>query len=336
MNQRTEIAKQLAGTGIEIGPGLDPIKVPEETHVIYIDKPLEGGYAQAHGLSAQAETSLSMERDIDKEGMHWIRDLNADFVIACHLIEHLANPIRFIKEAYDSLPIDGKLLLVVPDRQYSFDFGRDATHMKHLLEEYYSGCDEVDDQHIRAELAHSLGLSDLDNVPLHEIDKWRELTVHAHCWTGPEFIALISTLIHKRLCNWTLEASYWPESEGVSGFEFGLLLKKVEPQNFGFESFIKSYLIDVVCQYPGERARWTQFINYMSEEFNNFGLPKSFNPEGLLPIFIEEFQTVEDSHGLFDNLRIIERLNAASATPNSPFGIGRVAAYWRGYQNSVS
>jgi SAM-dependent methyltransferase len=333
MNLRTEIANGLAGHGIEIGPGLDPIQLPPNTSVVYVDKPLEGGYAVAHGLTNNDQPAISVEYDIDVDGMLWAKNMGVDFVIACHLIEHLANPLRFIKEVWESLPVNGKLLLIVPDRELSFDFGRPSTSLDHLLTEYSEGCNSVSEKHIRQELAHSMGLLDLNEVPDFEVEKWRELTVHAHCWTGAEFMAMLTVAISQGLCNWNLVESYWPEDIGVDGFEFGLLLSKVEKSSNGEIEFISQYVNDVVVCHPGERARWPQFVNFLSREFGDFGLKHDFNPNGLLYLFIHEFSNENSNLRTIDLRDLMPQVLNASSVQNSPFGLGRVAAYWRGYSN---
>lgn len=325
------LAETISGTGIEIGPGLDPIPLPQTASVVYVDKPLQGGYAAAHGLTNNEEPSISVEYDIDTDGMLWAKEMGVDFVIACHLIEHIANPLRFLQETWESLPVDGKLLLIVPDRELSFDFGRPSTSLKHLLTEYIEGCNQVSEKHIREELAHSMGLQNLQDVPIFEVDKWRELTVHAHCWTGAEFMAMLSVAISRGICNWSLDDSYWPENIGVDGFEFGLLLSRVEKTPNAGVTFISKYVNEVVLHQPGERARWHQYVDFLSDEFGNFGLKNTFDPNGLLYLLINEFGANGPKNNSIDFSNIAPQVLNASIQQNSPFGLGRVAAYWRGY-----
>ncbi len=49
------------------------------------------------------------------------------YLIASHVIEHLPNPIGWLKDAWDLLSDDGRVVLAVPDHRYCFDALRRTT-----------------------------------------------------------------------------------------------------------------------------------------------------------------------------------------------------------------
>ena len=80
-----------------------------------------------------------------------------DFVLSSHTIEHTANPLRALREWRRILKPEGILVLVVPDKNWTFDHRRPVTPLAHLLEDYENATKEDDLTH----LAEILKLHDL-------------------------------------------------------------------------------------------------------------------------------------------------------------------------------
>lgn len=80
-----------------------------------------------------------------------------DFVIASHSIEHFADPIKAVKEWSRVLKRGGALLVVAPDKRFTFDHRRQITSFEHLVEDHRSGIGEDDLTH----LGEILSLHDL-------------------------------------------------------------------------------------------------------------------------------------------------------------------------------
>jgi SAM-dependent methyltransferase len=103
--------------------------------------PVEGGSAEPgprlapHSFVAEA-TKLSM-----------IPSGTYDGVISSHVLEHIANPIKALKEWRRVLRGDGVLLAVVPRRELGFDHQRPETPFEHLLADYESDVAEDDMTH---------------------------------------------------------------------------------------------------------------------------------------------------------------------------------------------
>jgi len=76
-----------------------------------------------------------------------IKNESYDFVLSSHSLEHIANPIKALKEWHRVLKGNGELVLVLPDKRFTFDHSRPYTTMPHLLEDYKSQVDEHDRTH---------------------------------------------------------------------------------------------------------------------------------------------------------------------------------------------
>ena len=80
------------------------------------------------------------------------------FVLASHVVEHTANPISAVKEWIRVLEPNGKLLLITPHLEGTFDHRRPITDLRHLIEDNQLETREDDKTH----LAEILKLHDLD------------------------------------------------------------------------------------------------------------------------------------------------------------------------------
>ncbi len=71
-----------------------------------------------------------------------------DFVIASHVIEHIANPLKAILEWKRVLHVGGVILLVCPHKERTFDHRRPVTPLSHIIDDYNKGVDEYDLTHL--------------------------------------------------------------------------------------------------------------------------------------------------------------------------------------------
>jgi len=104
----------------------------------------------------------------DKKGYQYICDAGSlinvqsgkyDFVLASHVLEHIANPLKAFSEWLRVLKKDGLILLVVPHRDGTFDHYRPVALFQHLLEDYHSNVGEDDLTHLPEVLKlHDLSL----------------------------------------------------------------------------------------------------------------------------------------------------------------------------------
>ncbi len=90
-----------------------------------------------------------------------VEDATYDFVLASHVLEHVANPLKALKEWHRVLKPGGSLLILLPNKAYTFDHRRPYTTFAHLKEDFDLDTQEDDLTH----LDEILRLHDLDKDP---------------------------------------------------------------------------------------------------------------------------------------------------------------------------
>jgi SAM-dependent methyltransferase len=86
-----------------------------------------------------------------------IPDASYDLLLASHVLEHIANPLRALEEWRRVVRPSGHILLIMPHRDNTFDHRRAITTLEHMREDAARGTDESDLSH----LEESLRLHDL-------------------------------------------------------------------------------------------------------------------------------------------------------------------------------
>jgi SAM-dependent methyltransferase len=256
---RANIGRTLVGQVLEVGPGSSPFPVAPSTQVTYIDRRVEGGrdanWPELKGQPHGPDPHLDLNIDVDR--LDPIQDVSFDAVIASHVIEHLANPLRALQEFHRVLRPGGRLVLIVPDRSLTFDRMRQPTTLQHLLDEHARNVTEVSEEHIR-EFCQAI----YSQPPIHppEVREWhnpatldsddlallRRRSIHVHCWAPEEFAVLIAGAISRNLMTWQITDSYFPEDCG-SKVEFGLVLRRPAiPQVGGFLDFVSAWCAQIL------------------------------------------------------------------------------------------
>jgi SAM-dependent methyltransferase len=77
-----------------------------------------------------------------------VQDASYDFVLASHVLEHCANPLKALKEWRRILKPGGTLFMVLPDQRRTFDHRRPVTSFEHMLEDYAQDQTEADLTHL--------------------------------------------------------------------------------------------------------------------------------------------------------------------------------------------
>lgn len=82
-----------------------------------------------------------------------IRDRSYDFLLASHILEHVANPLLALEEFHRVLKPGGSVLVLVPNQKYTFDHRRPVTDFAHLKADHAANTDEDDLTHLDEILA---------------------------------------------------------------------------------------------------------------------------------------------------------------------------------------
>lgn len=104
-----------------------------------------------------------------------IAEFSYDFVLSSHCIEHLANPIKGLKEWVRVLRPGGVIVLIVPHKDGTFDHCRAVTSLDHLVQDFEKQVTEDDMTHLEEILRYH----DLKKDPdAGDLNAFRERSKH--------------------------------------------------------------------------------------------------------------------------------------------------------------
>ena len=108
-----------------------------------------------------------------------------DFVASCHCLEHVANPIKVLKEWNRVIKTRGYLILVLPDKNFTFDEARPFTTFEHLEKDFLQGIAENDTTHFNEVISlHNIkkdkGVQTYEQLVDRTINNLRNRCVHHH------------------------------------------------------------------------------------------------------------------------------------------------------------
>jgi SAM-dependent methyltransferase len=237
MSSRETLSTHLAGTGLEVGPGHVPFPVPRGVEVRFVDRLTS---VQHHDLFPELPLEMGFVEpdivaDLDADRLRAVESSSQDFVIASHVIEHLADPLGFLDDAHRVLRVGGVLLLLVPDRRCTFDRDRSATPLVCLIRDHERDATVPDDDHVLDFLVGA------DQGPEFEIPDdpdardrlfaWhRDRSIHVHCWTEDEFTEVLRYCSDDLGQNWECRARL---STAENGMEFGFVLVRTHHNQAG-------------------------------------------------------------------------------------------------------
>ena len=180
----------VSGNGLEIGALHEPADLPKGVRVQYFDAVNE---AQAAALFPEIprERLVKVDHvgDLDHGGLGRFRDGAFDFVVANHVLEHVANPVKAVREIFRICRTGGIVILAIPDKDYTFDRGRQLTPWAHLWSDYVGDVRESSADHyesfLRSAAPHVFS-EPPENLKIH-IQLSRNRREHAHVWTSETF-----------------------------------------------------------------------------------------------------------------------------------------------------
>lgn len=130
----------LSGEGVEIGAFEHPARVPKACRVRYADVLTPQQAAERFPeIDASRLVPIDYVVDLDVDGLAGIASGSLDFVIACHVIEHVANPGRLVSEMVRVVKVGGHVVIAAPDKDHTFDRGRSVTPLATLERYFRSG-----------------------------------------------------------------------------------------------------------------------------------------------------------------------------------------------------
>ena len=132
--------------GLEIGPLASPRVKKSDGSVFYVDhcttEELRASYAANSLMRPHLDEIVEVDYVV-RDGSSISATVGADgpfdYVIASHVLEHLADPIGWLEDVRHVLAPDGLVSLVVPDKRFSFDINRSLTRPSDWVDWYMRG-----------------------------------------------------------------------------------------------------------------------------------------------------------------------------------------------------
>jgi SAM-dependent methyltransferase len=106
--------------------------------------------------TGEIDVSKGFVIDGKKYGNQYISDVvdlssinqKYDFIISCNSIEHVANPLKAIKQSLSILKENGILVIVAPRKESNFDHNRQVVKFEHIVNDYDNNISENDFTHL--------------------------------------------------------------------------------------------------------------------------------------------------------------------------------------------
>ena len=114
-------------------------------------------------------------------------------------LEHVANPVKALKEWVRVVKNDGYILLVVPDKNETFDHLRNVTSFGHLINDYNNAIEENDLSHMseileKHDLSMDKAAGNLESFKMRSLNNFNNRTLHHHVFDEKLLVQLFEYL----------------------------------------------------------------------------------------------------------------------------------------------
>lgn len=225
VRMREHFASVLSGYGLEVGAGAAPFPAPLRCRVVYGDRLSHSTLVRKRYTGQAEEQIVWPDIQTDFDTLVGVGDESLDFVIGCHVIEHTRNPIGVFKAAWDKLRPGGHLLLVVPDRDRTFDRTRPVTSLEHMIADYERPDRVRDYQHYEEFYTLAFETPQSERAAIVDREFAQEGDIHYHVWTYESFMAMVAH-VDRNVVKWSEIVSHGPLSHPDLDIEFYVRLRK--------------------------------------------------------------------------------------------------------------
>ena len=196
-NRAAIAATFLRGRGVEIGAFSQPNDLPPDREIAFYDRyPAE---TLREVYDADCGRPL-MEPDYvgQAETLDGLPDAAFDFVIANHVIEHLQDPILFLKSVASKLAPGGRAMIAAPDKRYCWDKPRSLTSFDHLVEDH-EGTQSLSHQraHFVRYFVEAGGQDEVTAAANADAVDMSDIRFHYHVWDAETFAAFVAATIER-------------------------------------------------------------------------------------------------------------------------------------------
>jgi len=114
-----------------------------------------------------------------------IKDNSYDFLLASHCLEHCANPLKTVREWLRVIRPGGVLLVVLPDKRFTFDHKRNTTLFAHILIDLHNNISECDLTHLEEifsfhDLSLDPGAGTMEDFTKRSLNNHQNRCLHHH------------------------------------------------------------------------------------------------------------------------------------------------------------
>jgi SAM-dependent methyltransferase len=183
----------LRGRGLEFGALHSPVPVDPSCAMQYADKltkaeSFELFYDMREEWGAQM-VEVDHVVDLDRDDLGVLAEHDFDFFVAAGVIEHLVNPLRFLENLHRVMKPGARFLLSAPDRDFTWDVGRELTTNEHLYDEYVRGEVELSEEHLIEYIQAIPHFPWTEEEPHRSnlLTFHRDRTIHVHVWDEASF-----------------------------------------------------------------------------------------------------------------------------------------------------
>lgn len=200
LEHRNNAYRRLSGRGLEIGALHEPAPVPPGASIAYFDAMDEQEARKRFPEIDPARlVKVDFVGDLDREGLARFAEGTFDFIIINHVLEHLNNPVKTVREVFRVLRPGGLAVIAIPDKRFTFDRARELTSFAHLWRDYLDDVQESSDEHyidfLRSAAPHVFQ-EPPESLPVH-VARSRERKEHVHVWTSDTFKAFLHEALGK-------------------------------------------------------------------------------------------------------------------------------------------
>jgi len=187
----------LRGQGIEVGALHNPLPVPPEVKVRYVDR-LNKRDLYEHYPELREFNLVEVDIIDNGETLEKVPAAVTGFHYCKSLFEHCQDPIATLKSFSRVLANEGVVYMAIPDKRFTFDKDRDRTPLDHLIEDHRAGPERSREQHYRewvTQVEPHFGRRYVGDEVI--ASRMNELTtqgysIHFHAWL-PEDVAELLT-----------------------------------------------------------------------------------------------------------------------------------------------
>lgn len=191
--RRFVAAQFCSGDGLEIGALHRPMPLPPGVRVRYVDSLSTADLQTVWRQEVEGHRLANVDIVTDATTLSAVADESMDFVVASHVIEHIEDPIRAISNFVRVLRQEGTVLLIVPNRHYTFDVNRPPTSIEHVFRDHCAGPAWSRRAHYEewVHVVENINAPQAARARIDELERSR-YAIHFHVWNPSEFTALIA------------------------------------------------------------------------------------------------------------------------------------------------